>query len=143
MTIGSLGNIYFVVSAKTIRTISGYQRKVAARYSEHNIVLGKPKLEFTGPSLEDVSFNIQLNKMYGVKPIDEFERLKEYVETGAIVDFVVNNVPVGSDQWVIKDAAMTNVKQGTKGEIYYCEINVTLAEYINDPPIVSKVVTES
>lgn len=143
MAIGSLGDIYFTVSHRTIRTVSNYQRKVSARYSEHSIVMGKPKLEFTGPALEYLSFDIQLHKMYGVTPDDEFDQLKEYVENGAVVDFILNNTPIGTDQWVIKEAAMTNVLHGKHGETIYCDVAITLGEYINDPPITTKEVNES
>lgn len=143
MIVGSLGDVYFVASTRTLRTISNYSRKVSARYAEHAILLNKTKLEFVGPSLEEITFSIQLHTMYGVTPEEEFEQLKEYVEYGAVVDFVLNNTPIGIDQWVLKDAEMGDVLFGPKGGIIYCNVNVTLAEYINDTIITTKEVAEN
>lgn len=143
MVVGSLGDVYFVASSRTLRTISDYSRKVSARYAEHSILLNKPKLEYVGPNLEEISFSIQLHTMYGVKPEEEFEQLKEYVEFGAVVDFVLNNTPIGVDQWVLKEVDMSDVLFGPKGGIIYAKVNVILAEYINDTSITTKEVQEN
>ena len=143
MVVGSLGDVYFVASTRTLRTISDYSRKVSARYAEHAILLNKPKLEYVGPNLEEISFSIQLHTMYGVTPEEEFEQLKEYVENGAVVDFVLNNTPIGNAQWVVKEADMSDVLFGPKGGIIYAKVNVTLSEYINDTIITTKEVADS
>lgn len=143
MVVGALGDVYFVASTRTLRTISNYSRKISARYAEHAILLNKPKLEYVGPNLEEISFSIQLHTMYGVTPENEFEQLKEYVENGAVVDFVLNNTPIGVDQWVVKGVDMVDVLFGPKGGIIYCNVNITLGEYINDTIITTKEVQDS
>lgn len=93
--------------------------------------------------MEEISFSIQLHTMYGVTPEEEFEQLKQYVENGAVVDFVLNNTPIGIDQWVLKEADMSDVLFGPKGGIIYAKVNVTLSEYINDTIITTKEVADS
>lgn len=143
MIVGSLGDVYFIASSRIVRTISEYQQKYSARYSEHAILQGKPRLEYTGPGLSEISFQIQLHAMHGVNPENEISRLRNYVETGAAMDFILDGSPIGDDLWVITDMNCGNIQFNGTGGIIYCEVSLQLKEYISDTVSMMKGVSQS
>lgn len=52
MLVGFLNQTPFSVSASTIRTFNDYTRSGSGRWSKHDLIGQKPKLEFLGPDIE-------------------------------------------------------------------------------------------
>ncbi len=143
MVYGSLGDIYFVSSNDELRTISEFQRKFSARYTEHAVLQGKPRLEFVGPGGEEMSFKIQFHTSYGMDPEAEIDNFRDYVETGAALDLIIDGSPVGDNLWVITDGTVGAVRHGRTGNIIFCELTLTLKEYVQDSVNMMKEVASS
>ena len=58
MSIGTFGPLTFETSEKKVRTFDAFKRKTGAKFEEHTIIGLKPKLEFTAPGLDDISFQV-------------------------------------------------------------------------------------
>ena len=59
--IGSLGEIAFEVSNyDRIFTLNNYSKSISANYAEHDVIGSKPILEFTGPKLQTISFDVRI-----------------------------------------------------------------------------------
>ncbi|MCP4163628.1 MAG: phage tail protein [Deltaproteobacteria bacterium] len=83
MDIGTLGDIAFEVSSKKVLTLQAFKRSLKARYATHQVINKKPVLEYLGPDLYDIDFQITLNRqMLGTKPIDEINKIKKIVQSG-------------------------------------------------------------
>ena len=84
MDIGTLGNIAFEVSSNKVLTLQAFKRSIKARYATHQVINKKPVIEYLGPDLTDVDFQITLNRqLLGAKPIDEINKIKKLVLSGA------------------------------------------------------------
>ena len=76
--IGNWGNgIKFQTSDSRILTFTDLKRKVSARTNKHNMIHGKPKLEFLGMDLQTVTFRMELNALLGVRPQKVEEKLAD------------------------------------------------------------------
>ena len=60
--IGSFGSVIFQVSSSHIKTFDELSRHVAAKFADHEVAGKKPVSEKTGEELDEVTFNIQLNR---------------------------------------------------------------------------------
>lgn len=78
--LGLLGAIPFVCSTSVVMTFKDLQVERSDRWATHEVIGGKPKLEYIGPQLNQVSFSMQLNSALGVTPLAALVALRELME---------------------------------------------------------------
>lgn len=129
--IGYFGNIIFETSDQKILNFSDLTHDVSANYGYHEIIGGKPKSEFQNPSLETLSFTINLNGNYGVNPQDEIDLWNSMVRSGKAYTLVLGGKVLGTDLWVCKTVSSTWGVIYQDGTLYSAEMSVSLEEYIS------------
>lgn len=131
MAIGNLGKaITFEVSSSKVLTFNNLSRTVKGRWTQHNIIDGKPKSEFLGPDLDGATFKVFLSAMHGVPPRKTIETIEKAVTQGTVLPFVVGGKKVGSNNWVITAVSETWNCVYSKGELVSADVNLTLQEYV-------------
>ncbi|MDL2280314.1 phage tail protein [Selenomonadales bacterium OttesenSCG-928-I06] len=133
--IGSLGEIVFEVSGEKIQTFKDMKRSSSARVATHEILGQKPMLEFIGPGLEDITFNIKLSQSLGVDIDDSLEKLRSMRDEGKIEFFIVAGEPVTDNKWLVLSLSeATNYTDGT-GKALSVDVDVALKEYVEDQEV--------
>ena len=127
MAIGALGDIAFEASVFKILTFDKLKRSGNARWSEHSIIGEKPKLEFLGPGLEEISFEVHFNTLFNVSPEIQIEKLRTYRDTGEVLTFVMGNKMVG--KYVIQGVDETHTAYNQNGKLIKANVNISLKEY--------------
>ena len=127
--IGSFGDVIFQVSRKTAKTLKDLQRSEGARYSEHDIHLKKPKLEYIGPGLSKVSFKMEFFASRGMNPIVETDKLIRMQRDGTYHLFILGNKRFGMKYFVLETVSL-DFEQIDKGVVLKATANVTLKEYL-------------
>ena len=128
--IGNLGKlITFKVSSKKVLTFNDMARKVSGRWAVHELIKGKPKSEFLGADLQEVSLKILLSSALGVKPRKTLERIRKAIEKGERFTFVLGGKPVSKNKWVIVEASEEWDIILSKGELVQAKLELTLKEY--------------
>lgn len=128
--IGSFGEIVFEVSPKKTLTFSEFQRSGSARWNEHEIIGLKPKSEFNGPGLEEISFTILLKAELGVNPSKQLTKLRNMRDTGKVSSFVIGGKPISNNYWSIQQLSESHKVVDNKGNILVAEVSITLKEYV-------------
>lgn len=140
--VGTLGDITFYVRSNngknemlSFHDLSGSS---SAEFGEHKRNGEKSYLEFQDPGLDEISFVVEADARYGVKPLDVQKKLYEYKNKGAPNTFVLGGKKVGDNPFVI-----TSIKDNYKvlnidGRPVALSIQLTLREYPNQ---VAKVTT--
>lgn len=129
--VGSLGDIQFqVTDVENIFTFDGYSRSSSSRVAKHDVINGKPILEFMGPDLQEISFEIKINAFWGHNPKKEINRLIEYCENGKVLTFCLAGEPVGDNKWLLTKVAESAEHFDIDGNIIYSKAQVTLQEYV-------------
>ncbi len=130
MRIGNWGSgIKFQTSDDRVLTFKNMKHSFSANTQKHNVLGGKkPKLEFTGPDLETVTFTIELNALLCRKPRAVEEQLLKRAQNGQYYPLVIGGTRI------LKQAIITKMSSGydivlKKGEIYSMKIDVTMMEY--------------
>lgn len=130
MAIGSFGDIVFEASSESIRTFQGLQQQNAARYAEHDIIGKKPKLEFLGPGLEEISFKMQLMAYLGVEPDAELRALQEMRDKGEVGQLVFGETKIA--KFVITSISSQEGPRNKDGLPTWIEADLTIKEYVED-----------
>lgn len=128
-TIATLSDVAFMVSDTYVKTIKDYKRENGGRWVTHEIIGQKPILEFVGPGLVSLSFNVQLNAALGVNPKTELERLREICDTGEAALFVLAGEPVTKNRFILEKLSESIQYADGKGNILVAEASLSLKEY--------------
>lgn len=127
MNIGTFGDIVFETSADKVRTFDGLQRSGEARYAEHAVQGDKPRLEFLGDGLDEVTLPIRLDAALGLIPIEEIESLRRLRASGEVRALIIGGRNQGN--FVLKGAEETWQTVDNEGRLWVAGVTLKLKEY--------------
>lgn len=103
-----------------------------ATYAELPIINGKPRIQLTGNSLEQITISIQLRAEYCV-PSDEIKNLQEWKTNGTILPIVYGNGDYLNDYVIV--AISYNIEQAlSDGTAVEINAEIGLVEYVVSSP---------
>jgi phage protein U len=126
--LATLGSIVFEASSDLVRTFQDAAQKTSARWEAHEVIGRKPVQEFVGPALRTLSFSIRLDAGLGVDPDGEAATLRDSVESGEVLSFVLGGRPVGD--WVVKEMGETWRNITADGRVQVIVVELSLEEYV-------------
>lgn len=125
-SIGSFGPVGFEASSQEIFTLSDLRRRREAGFAEHKVVNDKPRLQFTGVGLWEVSFRIVLSRNW-TDPEERIEQLSQVQASGEHHPLVVGGRNFGA--FVLVSYSEDVKCFGPFGEVERAEIDLTLREH--------------
>ena len=128
MSIGTFGPLTFETSEKRIRTFDAFKRKTGAKFEEHGIIGLKPKLEFTAPGLDDISFQVVFSAYLGLNPAKEIDSLREIVQKGEYHPLIIGGKTLG--KFVVESVAEAWNHVDNQGNLLDAAVDISLKEYI-------------
>jgi len=126
---GVFGPLIFQTSDRRILVPSGFTLDSSGRWSEHELLSGKPRSQFGGPGLKGGSFDIVFNSRWGVRPRAMLALLNIIVETGQHFHLIIGGRPVGRNSFYIPNTSETWDVVYNGGELARAKINITIKEY--------------
>ncbi|MBQ7816359.1 MAG: phage tail protein, partial [Oscillospiraceae bacterium] len=105
-TIGTFAGVTFSVSDKTVKTFNNMKWQVSGKYAEHDRHLKRDLLEFLGPELETISFEMRLSVFLGVTPLTEIIKLRSIIQTGKTDRLVIGGKVYGSYKWALTEMSV-------------------------------------
>lgn len=127
--IGAFGDIAFSVSTSTVRTFDEMSWDVSAKYATHDRHIKADLLEYQGPELEMIAFDMHLSVFLGVDPLKEIKKLREKVRSGKTERLVIGGKIYGDYMWVIEKMSIGLKRFDGNGNLWEATVNVTLKEY--------------
>lgn len=128
-TIGAFAGVTFSVSDKTVKTFNNMKWQVSGKYAEHDRHLKRDLLEFLGPELETISFEMRLSVFLGVTPLTEIIKLRSIVQTGKTDRLVIGGKVYGSYKWAMTEMSVNLERFDNKGNLLVAVVDVTMKEY--------------
>lgn len=128
--IGTLGDIVFEVSDKTVRTLKNLQGEAGSDWGSHDVVHGKPRSEWIGPKNRTYNFDMQLRAQDGVPPRRTLNQLQKMAESANAYYFVLGGQPMADNPFKVltsSDAWDVILKDG---KLIACTVSVKLEEYL-------------
>jgi phage protein U len=105
-------------------------RTVSSRWTEHTTAFGKPKPEYLGADLADLSFDILLRADLGVKPREMLDSLSRMAEGSETYELIIGGVPVGENRWRLLQISETWETVYSGGELFQAKVSLKLSEYL-------------
>ncbi len=128
--VGCLGDVSFIASVDTVRTIDNMKWSGSARYAVHQRHLGRGLLEYTGTDPDKITFDMTLTTQLGVSPTGETEKIRRYMNDGRPLPLVIGNKAYGSYRWVVTGYNLKTQAYDRRGNVYLATLSVTLQEYL-------------
>ena len=129
MLIGSLGDIFFIVSSVYLKTITDLNISGSAKWNQIDILNGKPKLQFAGVELDSIKFKMSLRTWHSVNPTASAKELMEYMKKGKVLKFIMANRKVGTGKYIIKSLSQSHKHFTAMGTVISMDIDIELQEY--------------
>jgi phage protein U len=123
---GLFGKVPFVSSSAVVYTFKDLSVSRSARWATHEIIGKKPKLEYIGPGLTEVSFNIQLNSSLGTPPLVALIMLKNMLEKKQPERLLIGPDYLG--KFVIESIGEERKYHNNFGICVSAEVSITLKE---------------
>lgn len=123
---GLFGKVPFVSSNAVVYTFKDLSVSRSARWATHEIIGKKPKLEYIGPGLTEVSFNIQLNSSLGTPPLVALIMLKNMLEKKQPERLLIGPDYLG--KFVIESIGEERKYHNNFGICVSAEVSITLKE---------------
>ena len=123
---GLFGKVPFVSSSAIVYTFKDLSVSRSARWATHEIIGKKPKLEYIGPGLTEVSFNIQLNSSLGTPPLVALIMLKKMLEKKQPERSLIGPDYLG--KFVIESIGEERKYHNNFGICVSAEVSITLKE---------------
>lgn len=127
-------DLSFDVTEDRILTFSDFNRTVTGKWTEHDVVGGKPMSEFTGAELSKVTLTIVLSVMRGlsVQTIsDTISYLEKAVEDGQVEYLYVGGTRIGERMMKIESMSETWDTIYKGGVLTKATLQLTFSEYMN------------
>ena len=121
--IGSFGSVIFRVSSTQIKTFDELSRRVAAKFADHEVAGKKPISEKTGEELDQITFNIQLNRAY-CKPEQELLTLNKILSSGVANRLIIGTRNLG--KFTLREFEENLTHVGKKGALLVKDLSLTL-----------------
>lgn len=127
--VGSWGSfLTFRVSDSKTLTFYDMQHSAEVDVQEHSTIVGKPRLQFVAPSLEEVSFSMEITALQYRKPARVMSRLIQAMQSGVYAPLIIGG------RVILQKAILTKVDTNFKtiisrGRIFGIEVSVTMKEY--------------
>ena len=128
--IGSLGDVVFEVSSEAVKSFDNLNMKFSAKYAQHDVHGGKGLLEFTGLDPTSLSLKVRLDMALGINPKDELTTLRDMLEAGQAIPFILDGEPQGWNLWVIEDLQEDHKVLNNTGMLILAEASLSLKEYV-------------
>lgn len=133
--VGTLGDISFYVNEifgkKKMLGLSDIAITSSAKFEEHSRNGKKSLLEFTGPGLDSLSFNVYASAQYGVNPLKIKKSLENYMKKGTPNYFVLCGKKIGDNRWVITNIQSDFTVIFVDGRPAEITFSLQLQEYVN------------
>lgn len=126
--IGTLGDIVFSVSQKTVKTFEDLKIDSKTNYAKLTRHNKKPLLEFQYNDIDTASFSIYLSAFLGVNPLSMQDKIDKYRKQGKILSLVIGGKRYGT-KWVITSHSKDYQKFDNKGNLLIAKSTISIEEY--------------
>jgi Phage P2 GpU len=129
--VGTFGALVFETSGSRVHTFSDLRINTQNRFAQHDVHLEVPILEYVGPGLSEVSFNMNFSKQWGSDPMQSLFILRTYLKLGNYFPLLVGMRPVtlGANIFVCTQLAEEHKYFDGAGVLFGAAVDVQLKEY--------------
>ncbi|MEX3625828.1 phage tail protein [Viridibacillus arvi] len=130
--IGSFGGVKFEVSEKTVLTFNEWSRTGSGRWTKIEVSNQKPRKEFIGADLEQITFSVLLKADLGVNPEKVLSKWRKMRDTGKVGKLIIKNKPITQNYFSLESIQESQPTIDNKGNFWQITVSLTLEEYVKN-----------
>lgn len=131
MAIGCWGTaLIFSTSDRRVLTFRDMNHTVGSEWATHSRIGLKNQVEYLRPTLQKLTFTMDLDATLGVRPRATLDMIASYTERGSVFPMVVGGKRIGRHRWRITGSSETWEVVMDRGELVRAKVNVTMEEYV-------------
>mgnify|MGYP002626203178 CR=1 FL=1 len=123
------GGIAFSVNSNKALTFSNMKRSYSARWESHDIIGKRPKMEFKGADMDEITITVILDARLGIKPRATMKKFREAAKKGKVSHFYVGGRKVAKYKFYIASGEENWKEIWNKGELISATADITFKEY--------------
>lgn len=130
--VGCFGTLIFECSRRKLHSFHDLKVSNEGRYAQHDVHNQLPILEFVGPGLSEVTFEMNFNLQYGSDPFVSLSILRLYTRSGLVAPLLVGHRPIvvgGFNLWVVTKLGEDHKWFKRDGRLQGASVDVNLKEY--------------
>lgn len=124
------GNIKFAVNSDKVFSFRDMKRSYSSRWAEHTIIGQKPRAEFQGPDLDELSIEVVLDAEMGVNPRSALSTFRKAAKNGLVAYFYVGGKKVAVNKFRLVSGTENWNEIWNKGELIRATAQLTFREYV-------------
>lgn len=128
-TLAKWGDITFRVNSDQVFSFRKMKRSYSARWAAHNIPGKRPKMEFQGPGMDEISIEVILDAELGVKPRSAMKKFRSAAKKGKVHYFYVGGKKVVARKLYISAGTENWNEIWSGGELVRATATLTFNEY--------------
>lgn len=123
------GDIKFAVNSDKVFSFRNMKRTYSGRWTDHNIPGKRPKSEFQGPGLDEISIEVILDAELGVRPRSTMYQFRKATKNGLVAYFYVGGKKVAINKFRITSGTENWNEIWNQGELVRATAQLTFKEY--------------
>lgn len=123
------GDITFKVNSDLVFSFTKMKRTYSARWANHDIIGKRPKMEFQGPGMDEITIDVILDAELGVKPRKTMKQFRTAAKKGSVAYFYVGGKKVAKNKFYIASGTENWDEVWNKGELVRATTSLTFGEY--------------
>lgn len=123
------GNIAFQVNSDKVFSFNKMKRSYSARWASHNIVGKRPKMEYQGPNMDEITIEVILDAELGVRPRLTMKKFRSAAKKGEVHYFYVGGKRVVARKMYISAGTENWNEIWNGGELVRATATLTFNEY--------------
>ena len=123
------GNITFKVNSGKVFSFKNMKRSYSAKWAAHEIIGKRPKMEFQGPQMDEITLEVILDAELGVKPRATMKKFRSAAKNGSVAYFYVGGKKVAKHKFYIASGTENWAEIWNKGELVRATASITFGEY--------------
>jgi phage protein U len=127
MVIGMYGTIPFLCSEGRVLTFKSFTREHAAKWAKHEVLGGRPALEYVGESLPEASLDIRLDSGLGVIPTVAITLLRVMVKDPSARALIIGGEYLG--RYVLESFSESRKFFNGAGACTVADVSIKLTEF--------------
>ena len=128
-TIAQWGSFTFGVSSEQVLTFCKMKRAYSGRWVSHDVWGEKPKMEYMGPAMQEVTLEVILDAEYGINPLESLRLFREACERGEVNHFYIGGRRLSDNGFYIVSGTEDWKTVWSGGELIRATAELTFGEY--------------
>lgn len=121
--------IVFKVNSRQVFTFKNMKRSYSTKWAAHDIIGRRPRMEYQGPEMDEMTIEVMLDAEHGVRPRKTMLKFQIASHHGDAANFYIGGRKVSKYKMYLASGSENWKQIWNKGELVRATATLTFREY--------------